>query len=81
MRMTADKFGTGDAPAGLVYTDSVHPVAIGESPGTPTRAERRDPAGVDNFDEVLASPQLTGVPALRLMDKAIAGIQGCKWSR
>jgi thiol-disulfide isomerase/thioredoxin len=77
MRMTTDKFGTGDKL--IVYADSVKPA--GAAPVAP--AFRAVKLTRDDFDEVLARPEVAGdlavvklgaiwCPPCRLMDAAIA---------
>lgn len=84
MRMTHDKFGTGDAL--LVYTDSVHPVELGQDAAPAPQPRGAIVLSGDEFDPVLASPQLAGTlavvklgaiwcPPCRLMDKVITGIE------
>ncbi len=84
MRMTQDKFGTGDTL--LVYTDSVHPVRSGESSTAQPKPRGATMLTGRDIDTVLNGPRLAGAlavvkfgaiwcPPCRLMDKAIDAIE------
>jgi thiol-disulfide isomerase/thioredoxin len=84
MRMTVDKFGTGDRL--LVYVDSVVEVKEGEAPPRQEAAEGPVKLGSRDFDAVLAAPENRDTllvvklgalwcPPCRLMDTVIGRIQ------
>ncbi len=54
MRMTEDKFGTGDDL--LVYSDSVIEVADGQTPPVPTQLRHAPKLGKRDHDAVLSAP-------------------------
>ncbi|MFF8430594.1 thioredoxin family protein [Streptomyces sp. NPDC016566] len=83
MRMTEDKFRTGDAL--IVYADSVHPAEAEAPTASPAK---RSPVRLtaSDFDDVLGAPAMADrlalvklgaiwCPPCRLMDQAIARVQ------